>query len=255
VQTCVQAAAALLLAKLSIAWLGWGEAFVLLAVLCLLPLLVASRLPAKLGMHAEEIQPSVVSWAGFFALLVPFFHMSAIGSLWAYLEPVVNAAGISISVDMLTALVLLMQIVGGIVASASVRRLNVSYALVISALALTATGIVMHRLPLHSSLAFAALCAVFGFLWLFQMPLHVRLAFDIDPRGRIGMLVPPAQLVGTGFGPLVTSLTVHGNDVQHVPLLAAGFSACVVVAVMLVKLGAPSRQGSPGALSGEGDVR
>jgi MFS transporter, DHA1 family, inner membrane transport protein len=255
VQTCVQAAAALLLAKVSIAALGWGEPFILLAVLCLVPLLVASLLPSKLGMHAEEIQPSVVSWTGFFALLVPFLHMSAMGALWAYMEPVVDAAGINISINALASLVLFMQVVGGAASALVVRWGKVMHGLIVSAVAFTVTGIVMYRLPAHSSWAFAALCVVFGFLWLFQMPFHIRLAFDIDPRGRIGMLVPPAQLVGTGFGPLVTSFSVHGNDVQHVPLLAACFSACVVIAVLLVKLGALSQQRSRGALSGEGDIR
>ncbi|GLQ91130.1 MFS transporter [Dyella acidisoli] len=255
VQTAVQASAALLLAKISIASLGWSEAFVLLAVLCSLPLLVASRLPVQLGTHTEEIHPSVVSWTGFFALLVPFLHMSAMGALWAYLEPVVNAAGIGISINALAALVLVMQIVGGGAAALMVRRWKLLQAVVISALAFAAIGITMYQLAPHSSSVFAALCVAFGFLWLFQMPFHIRLAFDIDPRGRIAMLVPPAQLVGTGFGPLVTSLTVHGNDVHHVPLLAAGFSACVVVAVMGVKLGALSRQRSHAALSGEGEVK
>jgi MFS transporter, DHA1 family, inner membrane transport protein len=255
VQTCVQAAAALVLAKVSIAALGWGEPFVLLAVLCLLPLLVAARLPVKLGMHTEDIQPSMVSWTGFFALLVPFLHMSAMGALWAYLEPVVDAAGINVSINALASLVLLMQVVGGAAAALVVRRGKVMHGLIISALAFVATGILMYRLPLHSTAAFTVLCAVFGFLWLFQMPFHIRLAFDIDPRGRIAMLAPPAQLVGTGFGPLITSFSVHGNDVQHVPLLAACFSACVVVAVLLVKLGALSTRRSRGALSGEGDIR
>ena len=255
VQTAVQASAALLLAKISIASLGWSEAFVLLAVLCSLPLLVASRLPVQLGTHTEAIHPSVVSWTGFFALLVPFLHMSAMGALWAYLEPVVNAAGIDISINALAALVLVMQIVGGGAAAVMVRRWKVLQAVVVSALAFAVIGITMYQLASHSSFVFAALCVAFGFLWLFQMPFHIRLAFDIDPRGRIAMLVPPAQLVGPGFGPLVTSLTVHGNDVHHVPLLAAGFSACVVVAVMGVKLGALSRQRSRAALSGEGEVK
>lgn len=249
-QTSVQAFAALLLAKVSIASLGWSEAFVLLAVLCLVPMLVASRLPEKLGAHAEAIHPSVVSWTGFCSLLVPFLHMSAMGALWAYLEPVVNAAGVGISINTLAALVLVMQIVGGGASAVVVRSGKVSQALIVSALAFAAVGVAMYRLPLHSSMTFAVLCAVFGFLWLFQMPFHIRLAFDIDPRGRIAMLVPPAQLVGTGFGPLVTSLSVHGNDVHHVPLWAAAFSACVVVAVMGVKLGALSRQRSRGVLSG-----
>lgn len=250
-QTLAQAFVALALARISIRLLGWTEGFVVLAAVCALPLLMTTRLPRQVGSHSDAVMPSVVSLRGFFALLVPFAHLSAVGTLWAYLEPLSKVAGIIGSdADALVALVLLMQIVGGSIAAIAVRRWRMSLTLVISALVFTVVGLAMHRLPVPSPWGFTVLCGVFGFVWLFQMPFHVRLAFDIDPRGRIAMLVPPAQLLGSGFGPLMASFSVNGDDVQRIPLIAAGFAVCVVVALLLVKYRAPSGDGR-GALAGE----
>lgn len=250
-QTLAQAFVALALARISIRFLGWTEGFVVLAAVCALPLLMTTRLPRQVGSHSDAVMPSVVSLRGFFALLVPFAHLSAVGTLWAYLEPLSKVAGITGSdADALVALVLLMQIVGGSIAAIAVRRWRMSLTLVISALVFTVVGLAMHRLPVPSPWGFTVLCGVFGFVWLFQMPFHVRLAFDIDPRGRIAMLVPPAQLLGSGFGPLMASFSVNGDDVQRIPLIAAGFAVCVVVALLLVQYRAPSGDGR-GALAGE----
>jgi len=249
-QTLTQALAALALAQLPLHVLGWQAGFIVLAAVCVTPLLVTARLPRQVGTHSDAIMPSTVSWRGFFALLVPFAHLSAIGTLWAYLEPLSKHAGIvGSNADALVALVLLMQVIGGSIAAMAVRRWRVGPTLVFSAMVIVAIGIAMHRLTWPNPWSFAALCAVFGFAWLFQMPFHIRLAFDIDPRGRIALLVPAAQLLGSGFGPLAASFSVHGEDVQRIPLIAAGFAVCVVVALLLVKYRAPSGKGS-GILAG-----
>jgi hypothetical protein len=249
-QTLTQAVVALALARLPLQGLGWQAGFIVLAAVCLLPLLVTTRLPRQVGTHRDAIMPSVVSLRGFFALLVPFAHLSAIGTLWAYLEPLSKQAGIvGSNADALVALVLLMQVIGGSVAAMVVRRWRIAPTLAWSAAVVAVIGITMHRLPSAHPWGFATLCAVFGFVWLFQMPFHVRLAFDLDPCGRIALLVPPAQLLGSGFGPLAASFSVHGEDVQRIPLIAAGFAVCVVVAWLLVKYLAPSGKGS-GMLAG-----
>jgi DHA1 family inner membrane transport protein len=234
-QTLAQAAVAFILAKVSLQFLGWGEGFVALAVASLLLLLVVRYLPKQVGTHTDAVTPSVVSLRGFWGLLVPFAHLSAVGTLWAYLEPLGKAAGIATEdADVLVALVLIMQIVGGSVASIAVRRWRVAPAIVASAVVFAAIGLALHGLPYHSVFAFTALCGLFGFVWLFQMPFHYRLAFDIDPSGRVAMLVPAAQLLGSGFGPLAASFGVHGDDVQHIPLIAGGLAACVVLALFAV---------------------
>jgi len=249
-QTLTQALVALALARLPLHFLGWQAGFIVLAAVCALPLLITTRLPSQVGTHSDAIMPSLVSLRGFFALLIPFAHLSAIGTLWAYLEPLSKNAGIDGSnADALVALVLLMQVIGGSASAVAVRRWRVGPTMVISALVVAAIGIAMHRLPAPAPWPFAALCAVFGFAWLFQMPFHVRLAFQIDPRGRVAMLVPPAQLLGSGFGPLAASLSVQGEGVQRIPLIAAGFAVCVIVALLLVKYRAPSGDGS-GVLTG-----
>jgi MFS transporter, DHA1 family, inner membrane transport protein len=249
-QTLTQALVALALARLPLQALGWQAGFIVLAAVCMLPLLVTTRLPRQVGTHSDAIMPSVVSLRGFFALLVPFAHLSAMGTLWAYLEPLSKHVGIvGSNANALVALVLLMEVIGGCVAAMAVRRWRIAPSLVMSAAVVAVIGVAMHRLPSSDPWGFATLCAVFGFVWLFQMPFHVRLAFDIDPCGRIALLVPPAQLLGSGFGPLAASFSVHGDDVQRIPLIAAGFALCVVVALLLVKYRAPSGKGS-GMLAG-----
>ncbi|MBE1160218.1 MFS transporter [Dyella acidiphila] len=249
-QTLTQALVALALAKLPLHALGWQAGFVVLAAVCITPLLVISRLPRQVGSHSDAIMPSIVSWRGLFALLVPFAHLSAIGTLWAYLEPLSKHAGIAGgNADALVALTLLMQVIGGSLAALVVRRWRVGPTLVASAVVVAMIGLGMHQLATPDPWRFTALCAVFGFAWLFQMPFHVRLAFQIDPHGRIALLVPPAQLLGSGFGPLAASFSVHGDDVQGIPLIAAGFAVCVVVALLLVKFRAPSGDGN-GVLAG-----
>ena len=254
-QTLTQALVAFALAKLPLQMLGWQAGFVVLAAVCITPLLVIARLPRQVGTHSDAIMPSMVSLRGLFALLIPFAHLSAIGTLWAYLEPLSKSAGIvGSNADALVAVVLLMQVIGGSLAALAVRRWRVGPTLVISAIVVAVIGVAIHRLASPDPWGFSALCAVFGFAWLFQMPFHVRLAFEIDPRGRIALLVPPAQLLGSGFGPLVASFSVHGDDVQRIPLIAAGFAVCVVVALLLVKYRAPSGDGN-GVLAGGGQFK
>jgi hypothetical protein len=73
---------------------------------------------------------------------------------------------------------------------------------------------------------------LFGFVWLFLMPFQVRLAFAADPTGRIAVLVPALQLLGSAFGPLITSLFVTDDDARPVPLVSAGLAlvaSCLLV--------------------------
>jgi MFS transporter, DHA1 family, inner membrane transport protein len=254
VQTLAQALVMLAIARLPLQFLGWQAGFVVLALVCVLPLPVIHRLPRHVGSHTDAVMPSLVSARGFFVLLVPFAHMSAIGTLWAYLEPLGKNAGVvGRDADTLVALVLLMQVIGGIVASVAVRRWRMTPSLLSSATVVAAIGLAIHQLatphPTPYPWTFTALCAALGFVWLFQLPFHIRLAFEVDPRGRIALLVPPAQLVGSGFGPLAASFSVHGNDVQPIALIATGFAVCVVVALWLVKYRAPSGNGR-GVLAG-----
>lgn len=239
-QTAVQAVVAFWLARWLMPALGWQAGFVAVAGLSLMPLLVLRWIPLRLMFHAEAVKPSVVSLRGLFALLVPFAQMCAVGTLWAYLDPLGQAAGFSASnAQVLVSLVLVMQLVGGSVASAAVRWWRAPVTLSIGVALFVAIGLMMHGLPVGRLGAFAALCGLFGFGWLFLMPFHVRLAFDVDPQGRVALLVPAAQLLGSAFGPLTASFSVNGDQVNHVPLVASAFALLVGVSLLALRYRAP----------------
>jgi hypothetical protein len=94
VQTLSQAGIAALLAVLIVPRAGWQGGFVLVAVISLLVSLLVRFLPAGLKpLRAEGAQPVSWSFATLLPLVIVFFQMAAIGSLWAYLEPLGRAAG------------------------------------------------------------------------------------------------------------------------------------------------------------------
>ncbi|WP_280153450.1 MFS transporter [Piscinibacter sp. XHJ-5] len=233
-QTVAQAALGAVLANLVIPHSGWQGGFVTLAVLALLPCLLAFRQPARL----RPLAPPTVSgfrWsmATLLPLAVAFLQLATLGSFWAYLEPLGKAAGFDArAAQTLIAGVLAMQVVGGTVASFTVRRLAVVPTLVACSIVLAAVTTTIHQLPPGSMLNFALGCALFGFVWLFMLPFHIGLAFRADASGRLAGLVPAAQLLGSAFGPLTASFIVEGENAAAVPLLSAAFA--IAAALMLL---------------------
>jgi len=67
------------------------------------------------------------------------------------------------------------------------------------------------------------------------MPFHIRLAFRADAAGRVAVLVPAFQLLGSAFGPLVASLIVTGDDARPVPLVCASFAVLAALALFALR--------------------
>ena len=234
VQTLAQAAFGALLAASIIPRYGWQGGFAALALLSLLPCLLAFRQPAALA----PLPPAAATgfrWSAAMVLplLAVFLQLATLGAFWAYLEPLGKAAGLDArSAQTLVSAVLAMQVAGGTVASIAVRRLAVRPTLMTASMLLAGVTLTVHQLPAGSALHFALACAVFGFTWLFMLPFHIGLAFDADPSGRVASVVPAAQLLGSAFGPLVASFMVNGDDAHAVPLASAAFA--LAAAVMLL---------------------
>jgi DHA1 family inner membrane transport protein len=239
VQTLAQAAVGALLAMAVIPRAGWPGGFVVLAVLSLVPALLAPRLPASLpplvAVHTPSLPWSVATVA---TLAVVFLQMASIGSLWAYLEPLGKQAGFDASsAQTVISGVLLMQVIGGGVAALVIRRLSAVLTLAAGAALLVAVALAIQLSPTPATVRFTVLCAVFGFAWLFLMPFHIRLAFRTDATGRVAMLVPAMQLLGSAFGPLVASFLVTGEDARPVPMVCAAFALLVVPMLVMVARG------------------
>ncbi|XQA68025.1 MFS transporter [Xanthomonas sacchari] len=233
----LQALAQIALAAALALWVlpaaGWKGGFVAMAATCLLvlPLAAALSVSASLARAADAQCAATATarlrWspATLAPLLVAFLQMSAIGALWAYLEPLALRAGLDAHAAQLqTSWVLGMQIVGGLAAIYWVRRLSVTATLTLGSVALCVVAAAMYRVPGNAALGFAAVCVAFGFAWMFLMPFHVGLALRADAQGRVAVLVPAAQLIGSACGPLLASLLLHADDPAPVPLVGLGFA-------------------------------
>lgn len=250
----LQALAQIALAAALALWVlpaaGWKGGFVAMAATCLLVLPLASALPVPASLApAADAQCAATAtarlrWspATLAPLLVAFLQMSAIGALWAYLEPLALRAGLDAHAAQLqTSWVLGMQIVGGLAAIYWVRRLSVTATLTLGSVALCVVAAAMYRVPGNAALGFAAVCVAFGFAWMFLMPFHVGLALRADAQGRVAVLVPAAQLIGSACGPLLASLLLHADDPAPVPLVGLGFA----LAAALLALWISRRQRRP----------
>jgi NADP-dependent 3-hydroxy acid dehydrogenase YdfG/predicted MFS family arabinose efflux permease len=237
-QTLSQIVLAASLSLLVLPRAGWKGGFAAMAALALLvvPLSRWLRAPVHPASKLESATATAkLRWsaATLLPLAVAFLQMAAIGALWAYLEPLGLRAGLDAhAVQTQTSLTLALQVAGGLAAIWWVRRLGTAATLVVGGLLLAAVAVVIHRLSLGNPQAFALSYLVFGFVWMFLMPFHVGLAFRADGQGRVAVLVPAAQLIGSACGPLLASLLLRGDDPAPVPLVSLGFAlAATLLAV------------------------
>jgi len=233
-QALAQAALAAVFASLVIPRVGWRGGFAVLATVPFLACMAVAWLPARVTpLAARTFDKFRWSITAALPLGIALLQMAAIGALWAYLEPLGKRAGFGPqAAQTLTAGVQVMQVLGGTTASLSVRRLATVPTLAIVGLALGAIPLAMHGLPAGATLRFALLCAAFGFTWMFLMPFHVSLAFRADASGRVAMLIPAMQLLGSALGPLVASFTVTGDDAASVLIVSLTFAAAAVASLV-----------------------
>lgn len=225
-QTAAQAAVATLLAGAVIPQAGWQGGFGLLAALTGVCAVLAAWLPPNLA-PLEPASVEKLRWTVSRALplVIAFLQMAAIGSIWAYQDLLGTGIGLDErGAQFVTSEVLAMQVVGGVAATWAVRRFPTVPTLGTGAAVLSGVAVGIYLLPSGATNPYTLLCAIFGFTWMFLMPFQIALAFRADRKGRVAVLIPAAQLVGSAVGPLVSSMTVNENDVHVTPLVCLGFA-------------------------------
>ena len=237
-QTLAQAAVAALLATVIVPRFGWRGAFAALGILSAAAALVAPLLPASLDPLKAEGAPRLrVSPAVVLTLATIFCEMATLGALWAFLEPLGTRAGLdSQTAQTIVSGVLVMQVIGGLAATALAGRLPPGRTLAVAAVILCAITLTIGVAPGPAPIRFVILCAAFGFVWLFMMPFHIGLALRVDPAGQVAMLAPAAQLTGSAFGPLVVSLIVVGDDAGPAPFVSAAFALVALLGLAALAL-------------------
>lgn len=231
-----QAGLVLLLTTFIVPRAGWQGSFALVAVISLLPWALVRLLPGELK-PLRVVDTGVVSRspASLLPLIITFLQMAAISSLWAHMVPlskVIDFDAMGSSKTMIST-VFTMQILGGFIAFFTVRRLGVKLVLTGGSLILASIAFAIDQLPQGSLLSFSALLMTFGFFWLFIMPFQIGLAFQVDPSGRIAILVPVMQLLGSAVGPLIGLFAAQGEVAVQATLIS-GTLAVLAADLLLI---------------------
>jgi MFS family permease len=248
VQTLAQSISAALLALLVIP--SWGSAggFVALGVVSLGPLVLLPWLADDYGALPGG-SASVVGQTGrsrrAVALLAIFSLYLFIGAIWAFLEPLGAQSGIdSITVGMIVAISLLVQVAGALAATALMP--HIGYRRVIGGAAVVAFVLAIGFAGQVSAPLFWVLSLATGFLWLFVVPWQIDMTVDVDPSRRTALLVPAAQLFGAAIGPAAAAVFITADDFRP----AAWFAASAALAslgflLLLVLPGRPVHERLP----------
>jgi hypothetical protein len=235
-QTIAQALIAGACALFLIPRFGWKAGFVAPGVLALFLLMLVQTLRPELQrLTADNTGPLPMGRSTIAVLAVVFLQMSAIGSLWPYLEPIGSSFNFAQTfLETLVSVVLLFQIIGGSLATFSVERVGTIRTIIIVGSSQALLALPMFYASRLPALGFSLLWALFGALWLFAMPFHVRLAMLVDPSGRVAMLVPAMQLLGTAFGPFCAALVVSNVHPRISALMTCAFAASAVATLLIL---------------------
>lgn len=239
VQTLGQAAVAAVLAYWVLPIQSTSSyGFVFLGALTAASLLLVRWQPVRLANQQATTTTAGFGWGLNHLLLLglAFIQLSAIGGLWAYLEPLSKYVGLDAqSAQLLVSGTLLMQVLGGCLGIILVRRVSDYSMLAVAALLLGGIALGMYFSADLGVRVFLLLCGAFGLVWLMLTPFQVRIALQLDPSGRIAALVPGMQLLGCAFGPLMASQWVVGENAEYVLLVSATFSLIALTLVGLLR--------------------
>jgi len=213
--------------------------FIFLGALTAASLLLVRWQPIRLAnQQAQRTDDARFGWGLNHLLLLGlvFMQLSAIGGLWAYLEPLSKYVGLDAqNAQLLISGTLLMQVLGGCLGIALVRRVSEFSLLAVAALLLGGIALGMYFSADMGVRVFLVLCGAFGLVWLMLTPFQVRIALQLDRSGRIAGLVPGMQLLGCAFGPLMASQWVAGDNAEYVLLVSAVFSLIALTLVGLLR--------------------
>ncbi len=215
--------------------LPWGGAkagFIVVAVFYGVLLLLAALVPngfAPLMKNGGSIVPGLKGWIGLF---VAFCQVAAILSLWVYIKPVGQHAGLSDeAIGFAVTLGLGSQILAGLAASTVAGRARPSVLLVGVSMASLA-AIVCLGLVGDNRIAFTAAIIVFAFMWIFSTPFLMPYLIDVDPTRRAAVHMSTAALVGVAVGPAIASFAVSQSGVTGALWVAGvlyGLTALVIL--------------------------
>ncbi len=231
-------AIALYLFPYLVSGLGHQSVFIFLIALCVvnilfLPWLVSQSIVREVAPGKEVPLPYLLAGIGL-AMVVLFFI--AQGAVWSYLERIGMNGGISAStVGGALALSALAGVLGAglatLLGDRFGRLLPITFGLILQAISM-----ILLTMELSVTLFYVAVMA-FNFSWNLCQPYFSGIMAELDPEGRIVVLMGSLQTVGVAAGPFLAALIISPGHLESISYLGiACLAGTFVLTYLLLNL-------------------
>jgi predicted MFS family arabinose efflux permease len=195
---------------------GANGGFVALAFTAALALLATPLVPSsfvELAAPRGHSGRAVYSGSVIVCLLSIFLISAFSIGLFAYIAPLGAQAHLSEEmIGYAVSAVLGASTLGSALAAAAAKKIP-HYAVFAVCMLVNAIVVAVFA-TMPGAPVFLSTAALFGFFWLFFLPFQVPMAIEADPTRRIAVVLPGAQLLGAGAGPLLSSFFVTDTDAR-----------------------------------------
>jgi len=208
----------------------------------------AGRAEHKEGFSSIPLKSRKLAPVGLLALLLFY---TAIGGVWAYVERIAHQAGFQADT---IGYILSMSSLVGVVGALAATWLSKRYGRLLPSLCgYMLIGLsIFFLFGLNSIVFYTMASLLFKFSWWFTSPYVLANMTNLDPSGRIAILVNFAVACGMGLGPAVAALVLDytqslRGDLNYNAVLLFGI-ACLIVSYpllyMIIRLNSTPQKGA-----------
>ena len=212
-QTIPQALAALALPIYLIPRWGSNAAFVILAALALIGVVLTPLLPRLAAAPVEKAVGARWNWTGevVCVMVATMLQTAGIGAAMEYLAQIATLHGFSQQmVGLANSGNLIFQVAGAFIVVGIAWRIRSAPALLTGVALQAAMALSFPLMP--TGAAYVALACAFGLFLLALGPFQVAWLIRIEPTRRVALLMTPITLLGWSIGPFIASFFVSARS-------------------------------------------
>ena len=228
--------AAILLYFIPAMLVAGGKAYVFAAIslLVVINFMFIHWLPVSHGeehrslIKEEQSLPYVLVGLG---LATVFLYFMAQGEAWAFMERIAADAGLSgQTIGNSLALSNIGGVTGALIAALVSIRFGRAWPIIISAV-ISIYGLVLLLGEINAlSFGMATMCYLFA--WNLTQPYFSGIMAELDPKGRVVVMMGAVQTAGLGLGPGVVGIMILDNDFSVVSILGIVLILLSLITVM-----------------------
>ena len=195
--------------------------FAVISLLIAINFLFVPWLPISHGeehsslIKEEKPLPYVLVGLG---LATVFLYFMAQGEAWAFMERIAANAGLSgQTIGTSLALSNIGGIAGALIAALASVRFGRAWPIIISAV-ISIAGLVVLSGDING-LSFGMATMLYIFSWNLTQPYFSGIMAELDPKGRVVVMMGAVQTAGLGLGPGVVGMMIHNSDFSAVSIL------------------------------------